>query len=182
MQIKDEGYLTFPDKLKGDPNKRSRDKYCHFHRDHGHDSFDYYILKQRIEALIRQGKLQRFISKERTDPPPPQEQVAQRENEHSRLPIGDIKMIMGGTASFGLYKKARKTYLRVVQNVQLTSFIPKMVRVDNPIIRFSEENARCLHHPYDDAFVVSIRVGDYNTHWVLVNNGSSADILYYMAF
>ncbi|XP_075638366.1 uncharacterized protein LOC142610440 [Castanea sativa] len=27
MQIKDEGLLTFPGKLKGDPNKRSKDKY-----------------------------------------------------------------------------------------------------------------------------------------------------------
>ena len=30
--------------------------------------------------------------------------------------------------------------------------------------------------------MVSIRVGDYNAHWVLVDNGSSADILYYPAF
>ena len=53
MQIKDEGALTFPGKLKGDPNKRSRDKYCRFHRDHDHDTADYYNLKQQIEALIR---------------------------------------------------------------------------------------------------------------------------------
>ena len=33
MQIKDEGALTFPGKLKGDPSKTSRDKHCHFHRD-----------------------------------------------------------------------------------------------------------------------------------------------------
>ena len=46
MQIKDEGALIFPDKLKGDPNKRSRDKYCHFYRDHGHDTADCYDLKQ----------------------------------------------------------------------------------------------------------------------------------------
>ena len=46
LQIKDEGALTFPVKLKGDPNKRSRDKYCHFHRDHGHDTVDCYDLKQ----------------------------------------------------------------------------------------------------------------------------------------
>ena len=38
MQIKDEGALTFLGKLKGDPNKRPRDKYCRFHRDHGHDT------------------------------------------------------------------------------------------------------------------------------------------------
>ena len=29
--IKDDAVLTWPDKLKGDPNKRPRNKYCHFH-------------------------------------------------------------------------------------------------------------------------------------------------------
>ena len=53
MQIKDEGALTFLGKLKGDPNKRLRDKYCRFHRDHGHDTVDCYDLKQQIETLIR---------------------------------------------------------------------------------------------------------------------------------
>ena len=69
MQIKDEGGLMFPGKLKGDPSKRSRDMYFRFHGDHGHDTFECYDLKQQIEALIKQGKLQRFVSKERTDPP-----------------------------------------------------------------------------------------------------------------
>ena len=45
-----------------------------------------------------------------------------------------------------------------------------------------EEDARRLHHPHDDALVVSIRVGNYNVHRMLVDNGSSADILYYPAF
>ena len=70
MQIKDEEALTYLGKLKGDPNKRLRDKYCHFHRDNGHDRADCYDLKQQIEALIKQGKLQKFIRKERADPPP----------------------------------------------------------------------------------------------------------------
>ena len=70
----------------------------------------------------------------------------------------------------------------MVHNVQLTGFIPKMARVDNPIVGFSKENALCLHHPHDDALVVSIQVGDYNTHQVLVNNGSFVDILYYPTF
>ena len=45
MQIKDEEVLTYPGKLKGDPNRCSKDKYCHFHRDHGHDTADCYDLK-----------------------------------------------------------------------------------------------------------------------------------------
>ena len=53
---------------------------------------------------------------------------------------------------------------------------------ESPIIGFSEEDARRLHHPHDDALVINVRVGDYNVHRVLVDNGSSADILYYPAF
>nr|XP_023882390.1 uncharacterized protein LOC111994741 [Quercus suber] len=137
--IKDEGALTFPDKLKGDPNKRSRDKYCCFHHDHSHDIAKCYDLKQQIEALIRQGKLQRFVSKERMDPP--QEQAPQRENKCPRPPIGDIRMIVGGTTVTRSSKKARKTYLKMVQNVQLTGSVPKMAWIDNPVIEFSEEDA-----------------------------------------
>ena len=54
--------------------------------------------------------------------------------------------------------------------------------VDNPIIGFLKEDAQCLHHPHNDALVVSIRVGDYNTYRVLVDNGSSTNILYYPTF
>lgn len=57
-----------------------------------------------------------------------------------------------------------------------------MVGVDNPIVRFSEEDTRRLYHPHDNALVVSIWVGDYKIHQVLVDNGSLADILYYLAF
>ena len=61
-------------------------------------------------------------------------------------------------------------------------FVLKMVQVDNPIVGYLEEDARRLHHPHDDVFVISIWVGDYNTHWVLVDNGSFANILYYPMF
>ena len=57
-----------------------------------------------------------------------------------------------------------------------------MVQIDNPVIGFMDEDVWHLHHPHDDALVVSIRVRDYNTHRVLVGNGSSVDILYYLAF
>ena len=80
MKIKDEEALTFLGKLKSDPNKRFRDKNCRFHRDHSHDTADCYDLKQQIEAFIRQGKLQKFVSKDKTDPPP-QDQNPRRDNE-----------------------------------------------------------------------------------------------------
>ena len=53
MQIKDKEALTYPEKLKGDPNRRSKDKYCRFHQDHGHDTANCYDLKQQIKAFIK---------------------------------------------------------------------------------------------------------------------------------
>ena len=91
-------------------------------------------------------------------------------------------MIMGGTAVTGSSKKARKTYFRMIQNVQLMGSVSKIAWRESPIIGFLEEDARHLHHPHDDALVISIQIEDYNMHRVLVDNGSSADILYYPAF
>ena len=45
MQIKDDLSLKWPEKMKGDPNKRNRNKYCRFHRDHGHDTDECFDLK-----------------------------------------------------------------------------------------------------------------------------------------
>ena len=60
--------------------------------------------------------------------------------------------------------------------------MPKIARTESPVIGFLEEDARRLHHLHDDVLVVSIRVEDYSMYRVLVDNGSSADILLYSAF
>ena len=99
--------------------------------------------------------MQKCVKKERVNLPP-QEQNPQKDNERPRPPIEDIKKIVGGTTTTGSSKKARKTYLKIVQNVQLTGSVPKIARREGPIIGFSEEDARRLHHPHDDALVVSI--------------------------
>ncbi|XP_050259910.1 uncharacterized protein LOC126704978 [Quercus robur] len=54
-----------------------------------------------------------------------------------------------------------------------------MAWMDNLVIEFLKEDVRRLHHPHDNALVISILVEDYNMHRVLVDNGSSA---YYPAF
>ena len=54
--------------------------------------------------------------------------------------------------------------------------------MDEQAITFTEEDAERIHHPYDDAIVITLLIADYTTRRVLVDNGSSADILYFPAF
>jgi hypothetical protein len=52
----------YPTPMRAPPDKRSMDKYCENHRDHGHDTEDYISLKIKIERLIHNGKLARFVA------------------------------------------------------------------------------------------------------------------------
>ena len=61
IQIKDDPFLKWPEKMKGDLNKRNKNKYCRFHRDHGHDTDECYDLK------FRQGKLRHFVGRDHKD-------------------------------------------------------------------------------------------------------------------
>ena len=54
--------------------------------------------------------------------------------------------------------------------------------MDEQAITFTDEDVERIYHPHDDAIVITLLIADYTTRRVLVDNGSSADILYYPAF
>ena len=54
-------------------------------------------------------------------------------------------------------------YLLMMQNVQLTDCLPKLSRMDDTVISFTEEDARWVHHPHDDALVINLTIADFNT-------------------
>lgn len=70
----------------------------------------------------------------------------------------------------------------MMQSVKITCRLPKLTTIDDPTISFTEDDAWRLHHSHDNALVISFLIAKFNTQWVLVDNGSSTDILYYPAF
>ena len=52
MQIKDEHYLKWQKPLHSSPHIRDKNKYCRFHKDHGHYTEDCRDLREQIEELI----------------------------------------------------------------------------------------------------------------------------------
>ncbi|MQM18450.1 hypothetical protein Taro_051442, partial [Colocasia esculenta] len=47
-EIQDEPYVWWPPRMRSDPRRRNQEKYCRFHRDHGHDTSEYRQLNDEI--------------------------------------------------------------------------------------------------------------------------------------
>ena len=120
--------------------------------------------------------MRHFVGRDHKD-----EKLKGKMEESSWPPLGEIKVIIGGTST-GQSSKSKKMYLKVVQNVQLSGQSPKTRGIDKPTISFTNEEAERIHHPHDDAIFITLLIVDYTTRRVLVDNGSLVDILYYPTF
>jgi hypothetical protein len=182
MQIQDDPSLRWPGKICSDPNSRPKNLYCRFHRDHGHLTEDCVALKEQVETLIRQGKLQKYVSRpDNTCPPKPQGPKERTKNPKLGT-TGEIRTIVGGPVAGGVSCTSRKAYARQVHNVFVVQRTLKDIRLDDQIISFSEEDARGTHQPHNDALVITMNIANFTTRWVKIDNGNSADILYLPAY
>ena len=57
--------------------------------------------------------------------------------------------------------------------------VPKNYELD---IVFLERDSRGIRQTHDDPLVIMLRVEEFNIHRVLIDNGSSVDIIYLPAF
>jgi len=78
------------------------------------------------------------------------------------------------------FKSLKKSYQKQVNSVH--SLPPLKQRQIDQDMYFSEEDARGVKQPHDDLLVIMIMIEGFNTRRVLVDNRSSADIIYLSAF
>ena len=105
-----------------------------------------------------------------------------REAGDSKPLAGEIKTISGGLTAGGTLRSLKKAHEREINSVHSRLLPMKMPRKYEPDIIFSERDGRGIRQPHDNPLVIMLRVEKFNIHWVLINNGSSADIIYLHAF
>ena len=92
-------------------------------------------------------------------------------------------MISGGFAEGGESSSARKAHLRSIRSgevieVQAVSKLPLL----DTTITFSDSDLEGCQHPHDYPLVIRAMVANKTIHRVLVDNGSSADIIFSSTF
>ena len=154
MQIKDEHYLKWPRPLHLSPHIRDKNKYCRFHKDHGHYTEYCRDLKEQIKELIRKGKLQKYVKKgeyinfkgsnksqrefsSRTD---------DRLHQSPQDIIGEIKMIAGGPITRGSFRSLKKACQRQVNSVHMVPLLKH--RWMGQDMSFNEADARGVKQPH----------------------------------
>ena len=92
-------------------------------------------------------------------------------------------MISGGFAGGGESSSARKAHLRSIRSAEIGEIqaVSKLPRIDTTIT-FSDSDLEGCQHPHDDPLVVRAIVANKTVHRVLIDNESSADIIFVSAF
>jgi hypothetical protein len=78
-------------------------------------------------------------------------------------------------------KKQRKDHFREVQNIAMEGKIER-TRWSHIPITFTEEDVKLKSFPHNDALVIEANVASWTLEKLLVDNGSSVDILFAGAY
>ena len=64
----------------------------------------------------------------------------------------------------------------------MAEHVAKLSKRENTVISFTDDEARRLIHPHTDALVVTLSVANGKVFLILIDTGSSTDILFASAF
>ncbi|XP_028056454.1 uncharacterized protein LOC114260510 [Camellia sinensis] len=182
-EIRDEDYVGFPAKL-GDAQKGFNPRYrCTYHWERGHQTEDCLPLKQHFEELVAAGHLDLYIDggvkaahSAPADPhgpndleAPPQEVVNVIHNIVEPAHVCELR---------GMIKKAK--HMREVLSVQPA--VKRGKTDEKDVISFSTRDLECIQTPHNDALVVTLHVKEFDVKHILIDQGSSVEIMYYDAF
>ncbi|KAL5538814.1 hypothetical protein UlMin_042236 [Ulmus minor] len=174
------GIFTIPPTIKTLVNRRDNTKYCRYHRDIGHIIEECRVLKDEIERLIQRGQLRNYVRGNEQQPQQPAQENQQPRQEGEDI---EVRVIIGGPTTRDT-NRARKNYARQARSepfshqINLAEHKNKAPRLSNEPIIFTEEEASGLWHPHKDAIVVTLRIASRKVYKILIDNGSSADILF----
>ncbi|XP_015960106.1 uncharacterized protein LOC107484011 [Arachis duranensis] len=174
-----------------DTKNMDKSKYCAFHQKHGHNTDNCVVAKDLLERLARQGHLdkyigghiQRRITASTTNDSSEQQNQGKDKTPSSQYekPQGIINFISGGYAGGGSSNSARKRSFRAICSVNGPQQEAEMTN-QQPQVTFTRADFNSSIQNLDDPVVVTLQLGDLLVRKVLLDPGSSTDVLFYSTF
>ena len=154
---------------------RNQNLYCQYHQDHRHTTEDCINLWNHLEQLVREGKLKHLLH--HSSGQGGQASSAFQGNVAPRPPLGTINVI------FAALERTRSCPSRIMSisccSGENSGPMPKRVKMSVPLVlSFSDAEKLGTIQPHDDALVVTLRIGGYDVKRVMIDQGSTAEIMY----
>ncbi|XP_062087950.1 uncharacterized protein LOC133794605 [Humulus lupulus] len=197
---KDRPIWREPYKITTPPDRRDKNRYCLFHKNHGHTVPECHNQHNQIQALMRSGRLTQYI-KEAGRPgtsqhnpafaPTPQAADPMRTASASpQEPLMQVPMIHGIVELTEDQEHATKIHNRMEEWVKRYRSLGHTVNLVTSedicypasAITFTDDNLQGVHLPHDDPLVISLQVDHCQLGRVLFDGGSGVDILFWEAF
>ncbi|XP_057452091.1 uncharacterized protein LOC130743890 [Lotus japonicus] len=177
--------VQYPRPPRRPPANVDTTKWCDFHKAMGHTTDNCWTLGKEIERLIKAGHLANFVSGENTQ----SEEVKAAGGGSSKgnevvedlgAPAGSCSSIAGGFGCGRLSCRGRKRYVEAGNSVH-KAYEGECWLNHTPITFSPRDFDHVIPHD-NDPIVVTLRVNNYVTKKVFLDQGSSADIIYGDAF
>lgn len=148
---------------------------CTYHKQRGHYTTQCHPFKRYLEELAVAGHLNQWIETQKNPLPPPPPV------------IGNLVGVIQGLVSKGKEAKLRSEIDRAVAamsvcNVGTSSKRKWMDPNPEGPITFTSEDFNRVQMPHTDTLVVTIIVDKSTVQRVLVNQGSSAEVMFYSTY
>ncbi|XP_062155145.1 uncharacterized protein LOC133863185 [Alnus glutinosa] len=175
LEIRRDPTYRNPRPVLANPHSRYADQYCAFHDTTGHRTEACISLRLLIERFIENRKLVRFLADQRTqqDPEPANRPHQNRFHQNQNNPRDDRVR----NQERGMEPERRPDPRDAREKKP-----PKSRKRDAQVIGFSDDDYAGVSLPHTDALVLSLAIANHKIHRILVDTGSSADILYRSAF
>ena len=164
------------DKLKSPPKSGkklgpSKDTWCKFHQAFGHNLRNCLALGHQLDELVRDGFLKEYLEENQEAPT----SLTPTRDQRHEVPVhGEVNTISGGFSGEGCTAFQRKKYTREVMAVEAREPDPS----SEPDRYFTKADLQDVVPHDNDPVVISVVTVRRRVHRVLVDQGSSADVMF----
>ncbi|XP_075078906.1 uncharacterized protein LOC142164634 [Nicotiana tabacum] len=154
---------------ESNPNRRNPKFWCEFYSDHGHKTANCRLLQGEVEHLLKQGYLRELFSEKGKQAYMKNRQELLKPPSPKRM----VNVINGGEEINCV------AYMTTKKVSKITVTHGKRVRevLEEDSITFDDADTDGLLTPHNDALVISLLAHDTNVKRVLIDPGSSVNII-----